>query len=344
MKVPQVSIIIPVYNAAKYLEDCINSLVNQTLKDCEFIFVNDGSTDDSFKILKKHESLDPRIIILNQENKGVSIARNNGLAIAKGIYIGFVDADDWVEKDMYEKHVFEIKKENCDIVLSNMITYHNGIPYPMSYNFTKSQVLTSVFIKNELLPHLIQYDDLYSSCNKLFKKEIIKDYQIVFPERNALSEDNIFNMLYFNKIKSFKYIDYAGYHYRTVEGSATRNLIKKDYFQNALNIYNFNYRNFMDLDLTNEEIKKLKSEKFIKDVLSFIVIYLKPNKNLSFWQRYNYVKRMVLHPTTQEIVNLYFDYFTKKQNRFNRFLLNAIKHKSMTKIVLASQYTIYKNK
>ena len=98
-----VSVIIPVYNADKFLERCVNSLLSQTLASCEFIFVNDGSTDASLSILQQFQQKDPRIRLVNQENKGVSDARNAGLKIANGDYIGFVDADDFIEKDYFEK-------------------------------------------------------------------------------------------------------------------------------------------------------------------------------------------------------------------------------------------------
>src|SRR3954470_7921673 len=98
----KVSVVIPVYNAEKYITECIESLLNQTLKQCEFIFVNDGSSDNSSQIINEFKKKDNRIILINQENQGVSIARNNGLKAASGEYVGFVDADDYIDCEMYE--------------------------------------------------------------------------------------------------------------------------------------------------------------------------------------------------------------------------------------------------
>src|SRR6476646_4070363 len=95
----KVSVIIPVYNAGKYITRCIESLLNQTLQECEFIFINDGSIDDSREIIEGYKQVDDRIILINQVNQGVSIARNKGLYLAAGEYVGFVDADDCIEKD-----------------------------------------------------------------------------------------------------------------------------------------------------------------------------------------------------------------------------------------------------
>ena len=102
-KTIKVSIIIPVYNVEKYLQKCLESLVNQTLKEIEIICINDGSTDKSEEILKIFAQKDDRIIVVNKENEGQSVARNVGIKLAKGEFLGFVDSDDWVDLDFFEK-------------------------------------------------------------------------------------------------------------------------------------------------------------------------------------------------------------------------------------------------
>src|SRR5690625_1641691 len=100
---PKVSIIIPIYNVENYLEKCLNSVINQTLNEIEIILINDGSPDESLNICKIYQNKDKRIKIINQKNHGVSHARNQGIKIATGQYIGFIDPDDWVEPFMFEK-------------------------------------------------------------------------------------------------------------------------------------------------------------------------------------------------------------------------------------------------
>src|SRR5207253_2318057 len=100
---PNVSIIVPVYNNEKYLSECLDSLINQTLKDIEIILVNDGSNDNSLLICYEFGKIDGRIKVIDKPNGGVSSARNTGLKLASGKYVGFVDSDDWIESDMYEK-------------------------------------------------------------------------------------------------------------------------------------------------------------------------------------------------------------------------------------------------
>ncbi len=341
---PQISIIIPVYNAELYLDACIKSLQNQTFTDCEFIFVNDGSTDNSKIIIESYKELDKRIQLINQKNQGVSIARNNGITIAQGEYIGFVDADDWVENDMYDTLYNSIKKNNCDIVLCNMSRYFNEIKTSSKYNFPSHEVLELEYIKKVLQPYLIKNDDLYSSCNKLFKSEIIKNNSIKFPEGNALSEDNIFNLLYFDKIKRFIYLDYAGYNYREVSGSATRDIASKDYFENEIKIYNFNYRSFMNLSISDEEINSLKEEKLINSVVSLLHLYFTPSKSISFFYRVKYIKKMINNTIVTRIINENFNRIIENQTRFDKFIINAVKQKSILKLYLGTAYSRYRNK
>ena len=116
MSQPQISVIIPVYNVEQYLSKCLESIINQTLQDIEIICINDGSTDNSLQILEEYAQKDSRMIVINQENQGVGVARNKGLEIARGDYIWFVDSDDYVERNGLD-YVYEKSKENnADIV------------------------------------------------------------------------------------------------------------------------------------------------------------------------------------------------------------------------------------
>ena len=119
-----VSIIVPVYNCAQFLNRCMDSLVNQTLKDIEIICINDGSTDNSPEILQEYAAKDSRIKIINKENGGLSSARNRGLAAAQGEYLGFVDSDDWVDLDFFEKLYNAAKKYDTDIATGGIIRLH----------------------------------------------------------------------------------------------------------------------------------------------------------------------------------------------------------------------------
>jgi glycosyltransferase involved in cell wall biosynthesis len=319
-------------------------LLEQTYTACEFILINDGSTDSSLSIIKKYAAIDKRIILINQENKGVSEARNSGLAIAKGSYIGFVDSDDYIEKELCTNLVNAIKKYQSDVVLFNMISNIKGVDYRSKYDYPSNQLFRKDFIENELFSNLILKDDLYSCCNKLFKASIIKDNAIIFPPGDELSEDNIFNLKFFGKISSFVYIDFNGYYYREVVGSATRNIKSKDYFKNILKIYNFDYRKYLNLNFSDEKINEFKSEKLLKGVLALVNIYFTTSNQLGFFKRYAYVSEMINNNAVQNSLKKENNLVFKNSNRYNKLLLWAIKNKLTSVLFFGVQYSKLRNK
>ena len=235
---PKVSIIVPIYNCEKYLDEAIQSLLEQSIRECEFILVNDGSTDNSLNIANEYVKLDSRIKIINQVNQGVSVARNTGIEAAQGEYIGFIDGDDWIEVDMY-KTLYDIANKNdLDLVISDFEQELDGKKIINKLDITVNSIVNKEDIINNILPQFLQHENLNTVCNKLFKREVIQRFNIRFPKGVALGEDGFFNINYFSNAESLMYINYCGYHYREVEGSATRNIFEKDYFNRALEVYN----------------------------------------------------------------------------------------------------------
>ena len=159
----KVSVIIPVYNTEDYLKECIESLVNQTLREIEILIVNDGSTDSSLEIMKEFKNKYPNIIkIFDKVNGGQASARNYALPFAQGEYLGFVDSDDWVDSTMYEEMYEKAEKEDADIVICDMVDHFpdRTVCYPSSRFENKFKVTPS-------------------ACNKLFKRSLVKED--VFP-------------------------------------------------------------------------------------------------------------------------------------------------------------------
>lgn len=207
MKKDLISIIIPVYNVQDYVEKCIKSVIKQTYENLEIIIVNDGSTDKSGEICKKYEKIDNRIKIIEKENGGVSSARNIGLKIAKGKYIGFVDPDDYIDKDMYELLYDNIKKYNADISICNFyLVRENNI---FHRNLNTSDIL--VFNKKEALQNLIKNREISDhASNKLYKKELFCN--IKYPE-NTVMEDIATTYLLIEKSKKIVYDKKEKYYY-----------------------------------------------------------------------------------------------------------------------------------
>jgi glycosyltransferase involved in cell wall biosynthesis len=337
----KVSVIIPVYNAEKYLAVCIESLLNQTLKQCEFIFVNDGSTDQSKPIIESYKKDDSRIILINQENQGVSVARNNGLKIASGEYVGFVDADDYVKSDLYQTMYDQIA--NCDGVITNLESEMEGQTYTLDYSFPQNVILDKNFINNELLPYFLKKDNLNSVVNKLYKNRIIKENNLRFPEGIALGEDGLFNIRFLSHANRIVYIPYSGYRYREVDGSATRSISKKDYFQRALEVYRLEIPEINEVIDDRQKIIKFKSIKLIHTVLGLIHIYLIPTRKVSLKERYLYVKRMINHEDVRMALPFYQQEY-EDLGRYEDFILKMINKRFMLGIFLAAAYSRYRNK
>ncbi|WP_236712658.1 glycosyltransferase family 2 protein [Peribacillus muralis] len=339
----KVSVVIPVYNAGDYIEYCIKSLLNQTLYECEFIFINDGSIDTSKETIENYHQIDSRIILINQPNQGVSKARNNGLMLAKGEYVGFVDADDFVEEDMFEKLYRSAIKENYDSIISNFEIEINGHNIKTKFPFPHSILLDKEYIQTHIMTYFIKSDNLNSVCNKLYKNTLIKENNIRFPENTDLGEDGIFNLDFFSISNTSSYINYSGYYYREVLGSATRNIGEKDYFKKALEIYNYQIPKELFLNIKQTTIQKYKARKFIYSVLSYIHIYLSPTNDMSYFNRIKYVKSMLKNNSVHEALSL-FSQERDSLGKYERLLLRMIKNKNLIGIYLATSYSRMRNK
>lgn len=189
----KVSIVIPVYNAEKYVEKCINSIFNNTYKNFEIILINDGSTDNSLEILNKF-SKNKKIKIYTQDNHGAAYSRNFGLKKAMGKYITFMDSDDYIESDYLEKYVLAFK-ENIDIVLGG---YVKVMPKK----------------RKKSIPKFCDWDVFRFSVTfgKMYRKDFLDKYSIQFGNTEFL-EDVIFNVTCLFNGARYQYIDYAGYNY-----------------------------------------------------------------------------------------------------------------------------------
>lgn len=224
----KVSIIVPVYNVEKYLRKCLDSLINQTLKDIEIICINDGSTDKSLEILEEYKNRDSRIILLNQENSGQSVARNRGIEIAKGEYLGFVDPDDWVDLDYYEKLYNTASTNDTDIAAGGIIRV-TGIKKKKFLNFEKETLTDNTKLKFELC----DVPEKSYVWNKIYKTERLKEIGLEF-EKGIFYEDCIFTpqaLFYLEKMVTVPNI----YYYYLRRGNST--VKQRSEKANADNVY-----------------------------------------------------------------------------------------------------------
>ena len=207
---PVISIIVPVYNVEKYLSRCVDSILAQTFRDFELILVDDGSTDNSAEICDKYAAKDSRIKVIHKENGGQSSARNNGLEIAIGKYIGFVDSDDWISTDCFEYLYTLIEKFNADAVSADFVFAYENKPVAFQkYKNPKEKIIAGA---DEILCYYLKQDKMHGKNDfavwgKLFKRELFRGLR--FPA-GKIYEDNIINFKLFQKcaryVKSTKEI------------------------------------------------------------------------------------------------------------------------------------------
>lgn len=208
----KVSIIVPIYNTEHYLDNCVNSIINQTYRNLEIILVNDGSKDNSGDICDKFSVLDKRIKVIHKENGGVSSARNIGLDICSGDYIMFVDSDDWIENTTVDKLIDIQKEGNFDVVM-----------FGVYFEYTKQNKVKNYIFKNEkfyelskitsLLPSLIKEEKINALWNKFYSSALIKENNIKFNESLNIAEDALFNYQIFMHVKSYCTLNDCFYHY-----------------------------------------------------------------------------------------------------------------------------------
>ncbi len=222
-----ISVIVPVYGVEKYIHRCIDSILNQTYKNLEIILVNDGSLDSCPEICDEYKKKDRRIKVIHKENGGQDSARKAGINIASGRFIGYVDADDWIEPDMYEKLLCAMIKYNVDIVESGIIdstenSHVSRLPAVgtgvyrgegFDNNVGSICLYSGKFFSHGIFPYLV---------TKLFKREVIYKYQTMEDRSNNIGDDVMCVMPCVLSSRSIAVISDCLYHYRIREGSTKR--------------------------------------------------------------------------------------------------------------------------
>lgn len=215
----KISIVIPIYNAEKTLDKCINSVLNQTFNDFELILVNDGSKDNSLNICKRYQKRDQRVIIINEGNEGCIAARMKGIKASKYEYLMFVDADDWLDTKALEIISKEAAKEDIDITVCNMYkVLGNGRLIRKkneSLYFNGNRIYYNEEIKNNLVVAYFHGHPFPSSLvAKLYKKNLLLDSGKYLEKINFLGEDLYYNLEMFLKANTVKVIEKPLYYYR----------------------------------------------------------------------------------------------------------------------------------
>ncbi len=234
---PKISIIVPCYNAQDYISKCVDSIINQTYKYIEIILIDDGSSDNTKRIIENYATKDKRIIVISKDNGGISETRNLGIQKAEGKYLMFIDNDDWIDHNTCELALLEIEKNDADVLMWSYIREYTGksikkiIYKEDKIIFDKSDVLNKLYrhqigLYKEELSQPENTDALSPVWTKLYKASLIKDNNISFYNSTIIgpSEDGLFNLEIFNHAKKVVYISKYFYHYLKINsGSYTKN-------------------------------------------------------------------------------------------------------------------------
>ena len=311
----KISIIVPVYNTSKFLKKCIDSLINQTLKEIEIIILNDGSTDNSDEIIRSYNDI--RIKYINKNNEGIAITRNIGINLSKGEYITFVDSDDFIDSTFCEKMYSKAKNDKCDIVVCDY------------YNCTNSEnsKISLISFKNTTLkgnPDIINKINL-GPCNKIYSSDLIKNNRILFPE-NIKYEDVPFVCECLVKANCIGKIDDALSFFNIREGSQTTIRDEK----------------IFDIFKVTDLIKKV----LINSIPNFNLEYLILSIIINYLVQNRYIKNYKIR---KKHINLFYNYLNKNLpewksneyfNNINYFKAFVIKNKFLLSIY-CNIYTLF---
>lgn len=245
----KISVIIPIYNVEKYLEQCISSVLNQTYKNFEVICVNDGATDKSGEIIEAAAKNDERIKIINQKNQGLSGARNTGFKYVTGDWIVLLDSDDWIDENTFEAALKNVKEENADVVLWSYVREFPNASIPKNI-FNKEKIVFNnddvrkvlhrrfAGLINEELSSPEQADSVVTAWGKLYKAEVILNNNVEFVDTKIIgTEDALFNLTAFCYVNKAVYINKHFNHYRKDNAKSLTKKYKPELFSQWQTLY-----------------------------------------------------------------------------------------------------------
>lgn len=277
----KISIIVPVYNAEQYLDGCINSVLNQTLKEFELILVNDGSTDRSGEICEQYKEKDARITVMHKENGGgAGATRNLGLTVANAKYVTFMDADDWMQPDMLEKMYQVACKEDVEVVICGYrYIFNESRESEENYNqFLPSQkIIGSDNLKKFFVKHFPDGMVGYP-WNKIYKLDVIKTQNLQFPLMRRM-QDGIFNLHFFGLAESCFVMEDALYNYRASQ-AVTKKKLPADFYDLLESFANQYYAELKKWKYSAEKVELPMVKHFLNELVSCIEnLFINENTN-----------------------------------------------------------------
>lgn len=339
----KVSIIVPAYNAGKTIENSVRSILNQTLSDIEVIAIDDGSNDNTREILEKIHKEDSRVKLIKKDvNEGLSAARNSGMSIAKGTYIGFVDADDWVESGMFQHYYNHGKKEDSDLIIGgylhetmnvqrNQVLVSRKVYISSCFQTGKKNILRSATVldSRKLFPYV---------CNKLYKREIILKNNLLF-QNQVLIEDFLFNVSYWIFIDKLTILNDLSYHYiKSSEDALTQKFVKGIF--DLANIRYIKMKEMLQMyNYYSDDLRMRAANVYIKHMIAGIVRNCSDKSNYTYHEQYKITKEVFKHHNCIEACK-----YAKGETRQEKICNYIFKTRSVFLNLLAGKLIFYMQK
>lgn len=323
--IPLVSVIVPIYNVEKYIHRCIDTLINQTLKEIEIILVDDGSPDKCGEIIDGYAKQYTNIVVVHKENGGLSDARNAGLAIANGQYIGFVDPDDYIEQDMFEKMYHAANTNKSDLVFCGYNEIFSSIlTEKRTFEFVSDYKKVSDILKACIEGHIGAY-----AWNKIYKNSIIKDNAIAFPKGINVVEDQVFFFKYIQFVKQFSVVPNCLYNYiRNGESICAK------YHNRQLEFYKIGFSALESaINYFGDDIEKSlyiqNKVNMLNTLLRVLDMQSSTRNKASISARYNELCKLISDPDLLKLISDYGDKLTEKTAIKKIKYINSGKKKSL---------------
>lgn len=336
MKNPLVSVIMPVYNSQQYVKAAVNSIVKQSYKNIEIICVNDCSTDESLAVLNELAENDRRIKVIDSPvNVGAGEARNLAINQAQGEYITFVDADDTIEQELYQRVVDEIHLNNPDQVVWGLIEEHfddndkliKTVPIISAYRFQDN--------KRDIVKTVLELEEnsLFGyQWNSFYRASVIKDNNIKF-EKALFYEDYFFNLEFAKCMKTLSVLDYAGYHYFKRVNSSITHRFTKDYFALSYRRIESMYNYCSDMGYVESDVYNILGNRLLRYTFSALSRNHNPLSEMAFLD----MKKWVKENTNREMYSILLPK-CETNNAAHKVLKMLVKNQNSTFMVFIGKF------
>lgn len=281
----KLSVVIPVYNAQFYLENCIESILNQNFEDFELLLINDGSTDSTLDICQEYERKDKRIRVFNKTNSGVSDTRNYAINKIKGEYVLFIDSDDWIENNTFGSLFEVVDSNNPDLIIFGISidveSEKNNINSILNY-YKRSSWKTKKEIQDNVY-NLFEKALINSSCNKLYKSKILLNNNIRF-KNSFVAEDTEFNLDYLVHTKHVEVLDNCFYHYmKRIQNKSVTSIHYEDSFSRYVEVHKKMKNLFLINNKLDPDIEQILRNTMVSQYLSVIFKVFKSTNSSKNW-------------------------------------------------------------